>query len=62
VVDATAMALRSGDKRMANTVILGVLSSYLDIEADIWEDVLKESFPAKILEGNIKAFRLGRGE
>ncbi|MEA1970119.1 MAG: indolepyruvate oxidoreductase subunit beta [Thermodesulfobacteriota bacterium] len=61
VVDATAMALRSGDKRMANTVILGVLSSYLDIEVGIWEDVLKESFPPKILEGNMNAFRLGMG-
>jgi len=61
VVDATAMALRSGDKRMANTVILGVLSSYLDIEVDIWEDVLKKRFPPKILGENINAFRLGRG-
>jgi len=61
VVDATAMALRSGDKRMANTVILGVLSSYLDIEVDIWEDVLKKRFPPKLLGENINAFRLGRG-
>ncbi|MBW2559135.1 MAG: indolepyruvate oxidoreductase subunit beta [Deltaproteobacteria bacterium] len=61
VVDATAMALRSGDKRMANTAILGVLSSWLDIEAGIWEDVLRKRFPPKILEGNINAFRLGRG-
>ena len=61
VVDATGMALRSGDKRMANTVILGVLSSYLDIEVDIWEDVLKKRFPPKILGENINAFRLGRG-
>ncbi len=61
VVNATAMALRSGDKRMANTVILGVLSSWLDIEVGIWEDVLKKSFPTKILEGNINAFRSGRG-
>ncbi|MBW2599226.1 MAG: indolepyruvate oxidoreductase subunit beta [Deltaproteobacteria bacterium] len=61
VVNATAMALRSGDKRMANTVILGVLSSWLDIEVGIWEDVLKKSFSPKILEGNINAFRSGRG-
>jgi len=61
VVDATGMALRSGDKRMANTVILGVLSSYVDIEVGIWEDVLKKKFPPKILEANINAFRLGRG-
>lgn len=61
VVDATEMALRSGDRRMANTVILGVLSSYLDIESDVWEEVLGESFPQKILSGNKKAFQLGRG-
>ena len=61
VVDATAMALRSGDRRMVNTVILGVLSSYLDIEPGVWENVLQESFPPKILRGNIEAFRSGRG-
>ncbi len=61
VVNATDIALRSGDKRMANTVILGVLSSYLDIEEEIWESVLKESFPPKILTGNMDAFREGRG-
>lgn len=61
VVDATAMALRSGDRRMVNTVILGVLSSYLDIEPGVWEKVLQESFPPKILKGNIEAFRSGRG-
>lgn len=61
VVDATAMALRSGDRRMVNTVVLGVLSSYLDIEPGVWENVLQESFPPKILRGNIEAFRSGRG-
>jgi len=61
VVDATEMALQSGDRRMANTVILGALSSYLDIEYGIWESVLGESFPPKILSGNIEAFNLGRG-
>ncbi|TFG90043.1 MAG: indolepyruvate oxidoreductase subunit beta [Syntrophobacterales bacterium] len=61
VVDATEMALRSGDRRMANTVILGVLSSYLDIEHCVWEEVLEESFPKKIVNGNKEAFKLGRG-
>lgn len=61
VADATEIALRSGDKRMANTVILGVLSSYLDIEDSVWEGVLEENFPPKILSGNKEAFKLGRG-
>ena len=61
VVDAPGMALRSGDRRMANTVILGVLSSYLDIDPGVWEDVLRKSFPPKVRVGNRDAFRLGRG-
>ncbi len=61
VIDATEMALQSGDRRMANTVILGSLSSYLNIEDNIWEDVLEESFPPKMLIGNKEAFRMGRG-
>ncbi|MDD5724366.1 MAG: indolepyruvate oxidoreductase subunit beta [Syntrophales bacterium] len=62
VVDATKMALRSGDRRMSNTIILGVLSSYLDIEYGVWEEVLEESFSPKILEGNKEVFKLGREE
>jgi len=60
VVDATEIALRSGDRRMANTVILGVLSAHLDIAYDVWEKVLEESFPPKILKKNTEAFKLGR--
>ena len=61
VVNATELALRSGDRRMANTVILGVLSLYLEIEPRVWEGVLEEAFPAKIQKENKEAFRLGRG-
>ncbi len=60
VVDATGIALRSGDRKMANTVILGVLSAHLDIAYDVWERVLEESFPPKILKDNTEAFKLGR--
>ncbi|MBN2398683.1 MAG: indolepyruvate oxidoreductase subunit beta [Deltaproteobacteria bacterium] len=61
VVDATGIALRSGDRRMANTVILGVLSAHLDADCGVWEAVLAESFSPKILKKNIEAFKLGRG-
>ena len=61
VIDATEIALSSGDRRMANTVILGVLSSHLDIDKKVWETVLEKSFPPKPLEGNKQAFERGRG-
>ena len=62
VIDATEIAHRAGDRRMANTVILGVLASHLDIDKKVWETVLEKSFPPKLLEGNKQAFERGRGE
>lgn len=62
VIDATEIALKSGDRRMANTVILGVLASHLDIDKEVWETVLEKSFPPKLLEGNKQAFEWGRGD
>ena len=62
VIDATEIAHRAGDRRMANTVILGVLASHLDIDKKVWETVLEKSFPPKLLEGNKQAFARGRGD
>ncbi len=60
VVDATALSLQAGNIRAVNTVLLGALSTYLPLTTETWEQVLKESFPRKLIEINIDAFRLGR--
>jgi indolepyruvate ferredoxin oxidoreductase beta subunit len=60
IVDAPALARKAGNLRAANTVMLGIVSKYIDIEDTIWESVLKKSFPAKLVDLNIKAFRLGK--
>ncbi len=60
VVNASEMASEAGNIRTANTAILGVLSLYLDIGADLWENVLRKSFPEKIFKQNLNAFNLGR--
>jgi indolepyruvate ferredoxin oxidoreductase beta subunit len=59
ILNAFDLAVKAGNWRMANTVILGVLSLFLDIKEEIWLDVLKENFPEKLIEGNITAFNLG---
>jgi len=59
VIDASEMARKAGNARMANTIVLGLLSTYLDVAPAIWEEVLRESFPEKILTGNLAAFKLG---
>jgi len=60
VVDAAALALQAGNIRAVNTVLLGALSECLSLSSETWEKVLKETFPPKLIEINIEAFRLGR--
>jgi len=59
-IDAYAVARQEGDIRMANTVMLGVLSARLDIDESVWETVFTESFPGKIAELNLQAFKHAR--
>jgi len=60
VVDAAALALQAGNIRAVNTVLLGALSECLSLSSETWEKVLKKTFPPKLIEINIEAFRLGR--
>ncbi|MBU2235163.1 MAG: indolepyruvate oxidoreductase subunit beta [Proteobacteria bacterium] len=60
VVDATGLAVRAGNIRAVNTVLLGTLSSYLPLPLELWETVLRNAFSPKLLEANLKAFQLGR--
>jgi len=60
VVNASEMASKAGNIRTVNTAILGVLSLYLDIGTDLWENVLRKSFPEKIFKQNLNAFNSGR--
>ena len=60
VVNARDIAVQAGNVRAENTVLLGVLSSFLKVEVTLWEKVLRKSFPEKVLNANLKAFHLGR--
>ena len=60
VVNANSIAIKAGDIRMENIALLGVLSLYLQFDISLWEKVIRESFPSKATEGNLKAFHMGR--
>lgn len=57
---ATDMAVRAGDRRMANTVMLGALSSFTDVDESFWKGALKAFLPEKLVEKNLVAFEMGR--
>lgn len=44
-----------------NTVFLGILSQYLELDESNWMEALLGNLPEKIHEVNRKAFELGRG-
>ncbi len=60
VVDCSNIAERLGNLRLVNTILLGVLSSYMDISEQIWTTVIEEMVPKGTEDLNKKAFREGR--
>ena len=59
-VDALSLAEQAGSPKAVNVVLIGVLSRSMDIPEEAWLDAIEKTVPAKFLELNKKAFRLGR--
>lgn len=54
------IAQRLGNPRMANTVLLGALSNYLDVPVETWLQVIGQRLKPKYIEANHKAFLKGQ--
>lgn len=48
-----------GNIKVANTILLGVLSNFLDISEENWRKAIEAKVPKKTIEANIKAFEHG---
>ncbi|MGE0859975.1 MAG: 2-oxoacid:acceptor oxidoreductase family protein [Gammaproteobacteria bacterium] len=59
-LDAEGLAVTLGNPRVANTVLLGVLSTTLDFPLEDWQRALGEFVPASTLETNLAALARGR--
>ncbi len=59
-LDCLALAEEAGSSKAVNIVLLGRLSHYFDLPEEAWMASLEANVPAKFLEMNKKAFRLGR--
>jgi len=59
-IPGTDMAQRLGNPRMANTVLLGTLSTFLDVPVDTWLQVISQRLKPKYVEANRQAFMEGR--
>ncbi len=59
-VDAFDIAREVGEGRTANVVMVGALSVFLPIAAEIYEEVIALRVPERFREVNLKAFQAGR--
>jgi len=53
------LALKAGDARAVNVVLLGALYSFFSIQEKIWTDNILRRFPPRAQKINLEAFRLG---
>ncbi len=60
VVDAMNVANQLGNRRVANSVLIGVLSSVMEVSPEDWLSVLVARVPARHQEVNRQAFFAGR--
>jgi indolepyruvate ferredoxin oxidoreductase, beta subunit len=60
VVPGLDLAQEVGHTRTLNVVLLGAFSGLLEINTEIWQDVIRKRVPAKVVEMNLEAFRRGR--
>ena len=59
VLDAAKIALDLGNAKCMNIVLFGAMVKALNLDNIDWEEALKETLPAKILDINLKAFKAG---
>ncbi|HZD60502.1 MAG TPA: indolepyruvate oxidoreductase subunit beta, partial [Anaerolineae bacterium] len=58
-VNAGEMAKGVGNRRAANTVLLGCLAAFMPIPKDVWLGCIEGRVPAKTIEINKNAFAIG---
>jgi indolepyruvate ferredoxin oxidoreductase beta subunit len=62
LIPGTTIAEDLGNVRAANVVLLGALSSLLDVPPETWLEVIAKRVPPKYMELNRQAFLRGREE
>lgn len=59
-VDGLEIATRLGNKNLANTALLGALAREMEVDPEVWLDVIVRRVPKKYTEQNKQAFWAGR--
>ena len=60
LIDANPLAIKAGNLRAANVVLVGALSTFVPFDEEHWQAAMRERIPAKLLDINLRAFAAGR--
>ena len=58
-IDARTAAIKLGDARVFNSIIVGLVAKSLDFTKEAWLDIIDKTVPAKMIDINKEAFLLG---
>jgi indolepyruvate ferredoxin oxidoreductase beta subunit len=59
-VNALEIAQGLGNTRLTNTIVLGALSTFIDLAPELWLGVIERRVPPRFVDLNRQAFREGR--
>ena len=59
IVEGEELAAKTGEKKTANVVLMGVLARHLPVKPSIWERTIKKNMPEKLVKMNLEAFKIG---
>jgi indolepyruvate ferredoxin oxidoreductase, beta subunit len=60
VIPGLQTALDLGEARVLNIVMMGALAGVMQSDGKLWEDVVRNRVPKKLLNLNLEAYRRGR--
>lgn len=60
LVPGIRLAGELGNARVNNVILLGALSTFLDVDTAVWKSVIESRVPPRYAEINLKAFERGR--
>ncbi len=58
-VDALSLALKAGNSKAVNVVLIGLMAKNTDIPYEKWVQTIRNTVPEKFLDVNLAAFDLG---
>jgi indolepyruvate ferredoxin oxidoreductase beta subunit len=59
LIPATRLAVELGNEKASNVVLIGLLASRMDIDKELWREVIRRKVPPRFIDLNLAAFESG---